>query len=131
MMTKYLLLAGIGAGALAFATPALATEANPDPGCDSAGSWMADTGASVTGSKCVFSNVKTMKGLMITAPLVKEGHRYKATAIISSYSQGIGRVMIGLDMTQTASFTALPAVDLSGLTGIHDSLAMTIGYGVV
>jgi hypothetical protein len=82
MIRKLLLAASL----LALGTAAHATEVNPDPGCDSAGSWMADTGAAVSGSKCVFSNVSAMKGLMITAPLVKEGHRYKATATVSDYT---------------------------------------------
>jgi hypothetical protein len=126
-MMKRLLLA---ASLLALGTAAHATEVNPDPGCDSAGSWMADPGASVSGSKCVFSNVAAMKGLMITAPLVKEGHRYRGTATVSSYSQGVARVVIGLDMMTAATYTPLPAVDLNGLAPINDALATTIGYGV-
>jgi hypothetical protein len=123
MIRKFMVAASL----LALGTAANAVEHNPDPGFDSAGSWMADTGASVSGSKGVFSNVGGMKGLMISAPLIKEGHRYTWTATISGRTQGKARVMIGIDMTTAATYNPLPTVDLNGLTAIEDSWSLPIG----
>jgi hypothetical protein len=96
--------------------PAYAVEINTDVGCDSAGSWMPDSGWAVTGSKCIASSATRMAMLMQMSTAILKNHRYKITFDVSGVT-GTGklRAFAGVKMPTSPTGTWITAASVSAV----------------
>lgn len=114
---------------IGFAAPANAVEINTDTGCDSSGAWMVQTGWTVSGSKCVGSDVRSMKMLMQMNSAIKKDHRYRITFTVSGYSgSGAVRAFAGISMPSSPTGSWVLA---SSLTPIADRFTLAVGTGLI
>jgi hypothetical protein len=130
-MMKRAILATASLLALSVAAPQLslepaaahATEINTDVGCDSSGAWMAGTGWSVSGSKCVASSATRMSMLMQNSTAIKLNHVYKVTADVT-VTGGELRFFVGLKMN-----ASVPGTDVleSSISAVPDNFTTSLG----
>jgi hypothetical protein len=113
---------------LGFASAAQA-EINTDTGCDSSGAWMLQTGFTVSGSKCVGADVRSMKMLMQMTSSIKKGHKYRVTFTLSGYSgSGAVRAFVGITMPSAPTGSW---VDKSTITPVADRFSWGVGHGII
>jgi hypothetical protein len=111
--------------------PALATEANPDPGFNTPVLHMpmgATPQPAVSSGKLHFTSAASSMTMdMISAPLVKTYHKYRVSWTVSGYASGNVQVVLAKPMLGVANGTTIPAVDIHGLAPIASNFDRSLG----
>jgi hypothetical protein len=102
-------------------------EINLDVGCDDASKWSAQTGWSVTGSKCHAAGVISQRMLMQSNNKVYKNHWYQVTITTSNYSAGKLRLGIGFSMPATP---AGQTITLASTSDIPSEFTPAVGTGL-
>jgi hypothetical protein len=122
LVFAFLLLLGISSAARA-------VEINSDTGCDNSSAWMVQTGwTAASSSKCVGSDVRSMKMLMQMTSAIKKNHRYRITFTVSNYSgTGSVRAFVGITMPSAPAGSWITA---ASLTPIPDRFTLSEGLDI-
>lgn len=120
---------GVAAFEVSTATPAQAVEISTDVGCDDSSKWMLQTNWTLSGSKCVGTNVTALKMLMQMTPLIKDGHRYRISGTASGVTAGAFRFFVGVTMPSAPTGSWVTAASVSSVPDTFTtSLGLATGF---